>query len=116
VVGIRDDESLPDRPLSANSKVLARSHQQRESTASAPGGISRSRRTSRSSVGSVGSKGKLVPVPDDLLGKIGQKGRCLGEFANPQGVCCLSNGSIAVSDSNNQCVQVFTDKGDCVLK
>ncbi|CAG0925369.1 unnamed protein product, partial [Notodromas monacha] len=33
-----------------------------------------------------------------------------------QGVCCLPEGTIAVSDSNNQCVQVFTEKGECVLR
>ncbi|CAG0919786.1 unnamed protein product [Notodromas monacha] len=131
VIAIRDDDSSSgDRPASKLARTSAANRLSVSS--SVPGGLCgshsanagssvRSRRTSRSSLGSAmsmsGNPRKLVAVvPDDLLGRIGRKGRAVGEFANPQGVCCLPEGTIAVSDSNNQCVQVFTEKGECVLR
>ena len=41
------------------------------------------------------------PIEDDLLFKVGVKGRNKGEFTNPQGLCCTS-GRVLVADSNNQ--------------
>ncbi len=64
---------------------------------------------------SVGSNRKSNPIEDDLLLKIGSKGRNKGEFTNPQGV--YSNGDkILVADSNNQCVQVYSNLGDFRLR
>jgi tripartite motif-containing protein 2/3 len=55
------------------------------------------------------------PIEDDLLMRIGHKGRNKGEFTNPQGLC-TAPGRVIVADSNNQVVQVFTTAGDCKLK
>ncbi|XP_076344976.1 tripartite motif-containing protein 2-like isoform X2 [Tachypleus tridentatus] len=52
------------------------------------------------------------PVEDDFLRRIGNKGRGKGEFTNPQGVCLTQIGHIVVTDSNNQCIQVFSPGGD----
>ncbi|XP_062864334.1 tripartite motif-containing protein 2 isoform X2 [Trichomycterus rosablanca] len=54
---------------------------------------------------------KENPAVDDLLFRIGSKGRNKGEFANLQGVAASSSGKILIADSNNQCVQVFSDDG-----
>ncbi|UYV83691.1 TRIM2 [Cordylochernes scorpioides] len=63
-----------------------------------------------------GSLRKSNHIEDDLVLKVGIKGRAKGEFTNPQGVCCTPAGKIVVADSNNQCVQVFTQLGECKLK
>ncbi|XP_074650462.1 tripartite motif-containing protein 2-like [Tubulanus polymorphus] len=54
---------------------------------------------------------KSNPIEDDLIDRIGTKGRNKGEFTNPQGLCA-SAGRILVADSNNQNIQVFCNKGD----
>jgi tripartite motif-containing protein 2/3 len=59
---------------------------------------------------------KSNPVEDDLIFKVGTKGRNKAEFANPQGLCTTPNGRILIADSNNQTVQVFTNSGDFKLK
>uniref|UniRef100_A0A8C4DTK2 RING-type E3 ubiquitin transferase n=1 Tax=Dicentrarchus labrax TaxID=13489 RepID=A0A8C4DTK2_DICLA len=46
------------------------------------------------------------PIEDDLIFRIGTKGRNKGEFTNLQGVAASSSGRILIADSNNQCVQV----------
>ena len=68
-----------------------------------------------SSSRSHGSNRKSNPIEDDLLMRIGVKGRNKGEFTNPQGVCCY-NGKVLVADSNNQCVQMFNNIGDFKLR
>ncbi|CAL8326949.1 unnamed protein product [Lota lota] len=45
------------------------------------------------------------PIEDDLIFRIGSKGRNRGEFTNLQGVAASSSGKILIADSNNQCVQ-----------
>ena len=65
---------------------------------------------------SYGSNRKSNPVEDDLLVRVGSKGRTKGEFTNPQGICCTAGGKILVADSNNQCVQAFTNTGELKLK
>lgn len=59
-----------------------------------------------------------VPIEDefDLVMRVGKKGRNKGEFANPQGVCCTSDGKIVVADSNNQVVQVFSALGEFKMR
>uniref|UniRef100_A0A8C5HLX8 RING-type E3 ubiquitin transferase n=1 Tax=Gouania willdenowi TaxID=441366 RepID=A0A8C5HLX8_GOUWI len=56
------------------------------------------------------------PIEDDLIFKIvsvsGTKGRNKGEFTNLQGVAASSNDNILIADSNNQCVQVFSNEGE----
>ncbi|XP_067663789.1 tripartite motif-containing protein 2-like isoform X1 [Haliotis asinina] len=68
-----------------------------------------------SSSRSHGSNRRSNLIEDDLLFKVGSKGRNKGEFTNPQGVCC-AEGKILVADSNNQVVQVFSNKGECLLR
>uniref|UniRef100_A0A3Q3LG95 Tripartite motif-containing protein 2 n=1 Tax=Mastacembelus armatus TaxID=205130 RepID=A0A3Q3LG95_9TELE len=52
------------------------------------------------------------PIEDDLIFRIGTKGRNKGEFTNLQGVAASSNGKILIADSNNQCVQIFSNEGE----
>uniref|UniRef100_A0A3B3X8T3 RING-type E3 ubiquitin transferase n=1 Tax=Poecilia mexicana TaxID=48701 RepID=A0A3B3X8T3_9TELE len=52
------------------------------------------------------------PIEDDLIFKIGTKGRNKGEFTNLQGVAASSSGRILIADSNNQCVQIFSNEGE----
>ena len=68
-----------------------------------------------SSSRSHGSNRKSNPIEDDLLKRIGVKGRYKGEFTNPQGVVCSSN-RILVADSNNQCIQTFSETGEFKLR
>uniref|UniRef100_H3CBQ8 RING-type E3 ubiquitin transferase n=1 Tax=Tetraodon nigroviridis TaxID=99883 RepID=H3CBQ8_TETNG len=51
------------------------------------------------------------PIEDDLIFKIGSKGRNKGEFTNLQGVATATC-SILIADSNNQCVQIFSNHGE----
>ncbi|XP_059933134.1 tripartite motif-containing protein 2 [Gadus macrocephalus] len=52
------------------------------------------------------------PIEDDLIFRIGSKGRNRGEFTNLQGVAASSTGKILIADSNNQCVQIFSNEGE----
>ncbi|XP_064079014.1 tripartite motif-containing protein 3-like isoform X3 [Macrobrachium nipponense] len=58
------------------------------------------------------------PIEDDMLLRVGRRGRNRGEFVNPQGIAynAVKDGRIAVADSNNQCIQVFTLAGECKLR
>ncbi|WAQ98765.1 TRIM2-like protein [Mya arenaria] len=71
--------------------------------------------TKRPSSSRSGSNRKSNVIEDDLLWKVGVKGRNKGEFTNPQGICCTEN-RILVTDSNNQVAQVFNFSGECKLK
>uniref|UniRef100_A0AAV2LF38 Tripartite motif-containing protein 2 n=1 Tax=Knipowitschia caucasica TaxID=637954 RepID=A0AAV2LF38_KNICA len=53
---------------------------------------------------------KENPIEDDLIFRIGTKGRNKGEFTNLQGVA-TSTDKILIADSNNQCVQIFSNEG-----
>ncbi len=68
-----------------------------------------------SSSRSHGSSRKSNPVEDDLVVRIGSKGRGKGEFTNPQGIY-TAGGKIVIADSNNQCIQVYTTSGSFKLK
>ncbi|KAM6940354.1 tripartite motif-containing protein 2 isoform 1-T4 [Xenentodon cancila] len=54
---------------------------------------------------------KENPIEDDLIFRIGTKGRNKGEFTNLQGVAASSLGRVLIADSNNQCVQIFSNDG-----
>ncbi|XP_062373567.1 tripartite motif-containing protein 2 isoform X1 [Sardina pilchardus] len=56
-------------------------------------------------------KRKENPIEDDLMFRIGTKGRNKGEFTNLQGVAASSLGKVLIADSNNQCVQIFSNDG-----
>ncbi|XP_061107269.1 tripartite motif-containing protein 2-like isoform X1 [Conger conger] len=57
------------------------------------------------------AKRKENPVEDDLIFRVGTKGRNKGEFTNVQGVAASQNDTILIADSNNQCVQIFSNDG-----
>ncbi|CAG0887050.1 unnamed protein product [Darwinula stevensoni] len=78
--------------------------------------LSRSSKASSSSSLSSSRRSCVTPLEDDLIGAIGTRGRGKGQFTNPQGVCCTTSGEIVVTDSNNQCVQVFSPEGECILR
>uniref|UniRef100_A0A6Q2X4G3 Tripartite motif-containing protein 2 n=1 Tax=Esox lucius TaxID=8010 RepID=A0A6Q2X4G3_ESOLU len=59
-------------------------------------------------------KRKENPIEDDLIFRIGTKGRNKGEFTNLQGVAASSLGKVLIADSNNQCVQWIL--APCVLQ
>uniref|UniRef100_A0A8C9XA35 Tripartite motif-containing protein 2 n=1 Tax=Sander lucioperca TaxID=283035 RepID=A0A8C9XA35_SANLU len=54
---------------------------------------------------------KENPIEDDLIFRIGTKGRNKGEFTNLQGVAASTLGKVLIADSNNQCVQIFSNEG-----
>uniref|UniRef100_A0A1A8EY00 Tripartite motif-containing protein 2 n=1 Tax=Nothobranchius korthausae TaxID=1143690 RepID=A0A1A8EY00_9TELE len=54
---------------------------------------------------------KENPIEDDLIFRVGSKGRNKGEFTNLQGVAASSLGKVLIADSNNQCVQIFSNNG-----
>ncbi|XP_043555992.1 tripartite motif-containing protein 2 isoform X1 [Chiloscyllium plagiosum] len=56
-------------------------------------------------------KRKENPIEDDLIFRVGTKGRNKGEFTNLQGVATSTSGKIMIADSNNQCVQIFSNDG-----
>ncbi|KAG3292936.1 hypothetical protein H1C71_014405 [Ictidomys tridecemlineatus] len=67
-----------------------------------------------SSVYSTGDKRKENPIEDELVFRVGSRGREKGEFTNLQGVSAASSGRIVVADSNNQCLQTKTGAG-CLM-
>ncbi|GAB5570443.1 tripartite motif-containing protein 2 isoform X3 [Prionailurus iriomotensis] len=59
-------------------------------------------------------KRKENPIEDDLIFRVvpeSTKGRNKGEFTNLQGVAASTSGKILIADSNNQCVQIFSNDG-----
>ncbi|XP_036407130.1 tripartite motif-containing protein 2-like isoform X1 [Megalops cyprinoides] len=62
------------------------------------------------------AKRKENPIEDDLICRIGTKGRNKGEFTNVQGVAASPTGKILIADSNNQCVQIFLNDGQFVSR
>uniref|UniRef100_A0A671LGU8 RING-type E3 ubiquitin transferase n=1 Tax=Sinocyclocheilus anshuiensis TaxID=1608454 RepID=A0A671LGU8_9TELE len=81
-------------------------------SAKSPGSRSRQKGVRRG--GSLFStpKKRVNPIEDDLIFRIGTKGRNKGEFTNLQGVAACSEGKILIADSNNQCVQIFSNTGE----
>nr|KAF6350443.1 tripartite motif containing 2 [Myotis myotis] len=52
-------------------------------------------------------KRKENPIEDDLIFRVGTKGRNKGEFTNLQGVAASTSGKILIADSNNHCFKVY---------
>ncbi|XP_013412483.1 tripartite motif-containing protein 2-like isoform X3 [Lingula anatina] len=90
-----------ERPLSA-SKIPKTLAVKQKGTKRPPSSKSSNRRSN--------------PIDDDLILRVGAKGRNRGEFSNPQGLCTTPKGLIIVADSNNQYMQVFTNSGDFKMK
>lgn len=99
---VKDEAKLS--PRSPSSNVPVRSVRQRAT------------RRPHSASGAVRTQKRSNPIEDDLVLVIGSHGRNKGEFTNPQGIACSSNGRIVVADSTNQSVQVFTNEGEIKLK
>ncbi|TWW74633.1 RING finger protein 22 [Takifugu flavidus] len=57
------------------------------------------------------TKKKENPIEDELIYRVGSRGRERGEFTNLQGISASSNGRVVVADSNNQCIQIFSNDG-----
>ncbi|KAI9547948.1 Tripartite motif-containing protein 3 [Dissostichus eleginoides] len=62
------------------------------------------------------TKKKENPIEDELIYRVGTRGRDKGEFTNLQGISTASNGRIVVADSNNQCIQVFSNDGQFKMR
>ncbi|XP_028840652.1 tripartite motif-containing protein 3b isoform X2 [Denticeps clupeoides] len=62
------------------------------------------------------TKKKENPIEDELIYRVGSRGREKGEFTNLQGISASSSGRVVVADSNNQCIQVFTNDGQFKLR
>ncbi|XP_075598845.1 tripartite motif-containing protein 3 isoform X1 [Balearica regulorum gibbericeps] len=67
-------------------------------------------------VGAPGSGGGPPAPPEPPISAAGSRGREKGEFTNLQGISTSSSGRIVVADSNNQCVQVFSNEGQFRLR
>ncbi|XP_043548534.1 tripartite motif-containing protein 2-like [Chiloscyllium plagiosum] len=61
-------------------------------------------------------KKKDNPIEDELIIRVGTRGREKGEFTNLQGISASGNNRIVVADSNNQCIQVFSNDGQFKLR
>ncbi|XP_041055241.1 tripartite motif-containing protein 2-like isoform X3 [Carcharodon carcharias] len=61
-------------------------------------------------------KKKDNPIEDELIIRVGTRGREKGEFTNLQGISASGNNRIVVTDSNNQCIQVFSNDGQFKLR
>uniref|UniRef100_A0A8C6SNI9 RING-type E3 ubiquitin transferase n=1 Tax=Neogobius melanostomus TaxID=47308 RepID=A0A8C6SNI9_9GOBI len=62
------------------------------------------------------TKKKENPIEDELIYRVGTRGRDKGEFTNLQGISASSNGRIVVADSNNQCIQIFSNDGQFKMR
>nr|XP_033806530.1 tripartite motif-containing protein 3 isoform X3 [Geotrypetes seraphini] len=51
------------------------------------------------------NKKKENPIEDELIFRVGSRGREKGEFTNLQGISASGNNRIVAADSNNQCIQ-----------
>ncbi|XP_051882407.1 tripartite motif-containing protein 2-like isoform X2 [Pristis pectinata] len=61
-------------------------------------------------------KRKDNPIEDELIFRVGSRGREKGEFTNLQGISASGNNRIVVADSNNQCIQIFSNDGQFKLR
>uniref|UniRef100_A0A667YXH3 RING-type E3 ubiquitin transferase n=1 Tax=Myripristis murdjan TaxID=586833 RepID=A0A667YXH3_9TELE len=62
------------------------------------------------------TKKKENPIEDELIYRVGSRGREKGEFTNLQGISASTNGRVVVADSNNQCIQVFSNDGQFKMR
>ena len=97
--GCKDDSATT--PKSPSGKIPVRTSVRQKATRR-PQSASGNMRTFRSN----------NPIEDDLMLTIGTHGRNKGEFTNPQGITSTPSGRILVTDSNNQCIQVFANTGE----
>lgn len=99
-------------------KAVFKTADETDSTGSSskiPRTVVKQKGTKRPSSSRSGSNRRSNIIEDDLLWRVGVKGRNKGEFTNPQGLCS-TNGKILVADSNNQVAQVFSLSGECRLR
>uniref|UniRef100_A0A8D0A3W7 RING-type E3 ubiquitin transferase n=1 Tax=Sander lucioperca TaxID=283035 RepID=A0A8D0A3W7_SANLU len=62
------------------------------------------------------TKKKENPIEDELIYRVGSRGREKGEFTNLQGISASCSGRVVVADSNNQCIQVFSNDGQFKMR
>ncbi|XP_061755300.1 tripartite motif-containing protein 3-like isoform X3 [Nerophis ophidion] len=62
------------------------------------------------------TKKKDNPIEDELIYRVGSRGRERGEFSNLQGISASGGGRVVVADSNNQCIQVFSNDGQFKMR
>ncbi|XP_077402436.1 tripartite motif-containing protein 3-like isoform X3 [Vanacampus margaritifer] len=62
------------------------------------------------------AKKKENPIEDELIYRIGSRGRERGEFTNLQGISASASGRVVVADSNNQCIQIFSNDGQFKMR
>ncbi|KAM9788466.1 tripartite motif-containing protein 3b [Neosynchiropus ocellatus] len=62
------------------------------------------------------TKKKENPIEDELIYRVGCRGREKGEFTNLQGISASSAGRVVVADSNNQCIQIFSNDGQFKMR
>uniref|UniRef100_A0A673BD67 RING-type E3 ubiquitin transferase n=1 Tax=Sphaeramia orbicularis TaxID=375764 RepID=A0A673BD67_9TELE len=72
------------------------------------------------------TKKKENPIEDELIYRsqsnrkdnlvYSSRGREKGEFTNLQGISASSNGRVVVADSNNQCIQIFSNDGQFKMR
>ncbi|XP_077596175.1 tripartite motif-containing protein 3-like isoform X2 [Stigmatopora nigra] len=62
------------------------------------------------------AKKKENPIEDELIYRVGSRGRERGEFTNLQGISASGNGRLVLADSNNQCIQVFSNDGQFKMR
>lgn len=119
------DISLLGRPIRGSPFGVRATACEEESSSSGdrPPGKSRATSGSRSSRRQLSTSSRSgvgllrLPGEDDLVRRLGRRGRGRGELSNPQGVCAAPGGAVCVADSNNQCVQVFGGgHDDCRLR
>ncbi|XP_016312549.1 tripartite motif-containing protein 2-like isoform X2 [Sinocyclocheilus anshuiensis] len=105
------DDSSPTTTAANAASTGSSDGGARRRSAKSPGSRSRQKGVRRG--GSLFStpKKRVNPIEDDLIFRIGTKGRNKGEFTNLQGVAACSEGKILIADSNNQCVQIFSNTG-----
>ncbi|KAF7642291.1 hypothetical protein LDENG_00260800 [Lucifuga dentata] len=95
----------------ANATLSTGSSEGAKRRGKSPGQKKRSSKRASSALGTPRRKTQN-PIEDDLIFRIGTKGRNKGEFTNLQGVAASCNGRILIADSNNQCVQIFSNLGE----
>ncbi|XP_019727354.1 tripartite motif-containing protein 3-like isoform X4 [Hippocampus comes] len=80
------------------------------------GGHVRQKAVRRPSSMHAAAKKKENPIDDELIYRVGCRGRERGEFTNLQGISASANGRVVVADSNNQCIQIFSNDGQFKMR
>ncbi|XP_051903047.1 tripartite motif-containing protein 3-like isoform X2 [Hippocampus zosterae] len=80
------------------------------------GGHVRQKAARRPSGMRAAAKKKDNPIDDELIYRVGCRGRERGEFTNLQGISASADGRVVAADSNNQCIQIFSNDGQFKMR